>query len=58
MYGKEGINALYFFYKEITAITQVSIDAFIRARSQKLNKAVLPGLPETTLREYELNQIR
>ena len=51
MYGKEGINALYFQKKKITANTQVTIDEFIKKTliiDLKI-KAILPGLPDTTL---------
>ena len=49
MYGKEGINALYFKKKKITANTQVTIDEFIQTLIIDLNLAILPGLPDTTL---------
>ena len=57
MYGKEGINALYFKKKKITANTQVTIDEFIQTLIIDLNLAILPGLPDTTLTYYEEKQI-
>ena len=57
MYGKEGINALYYFWKKISANAQISIDEFIRTLIKGLGKADIKGLPKTTLTEYELNQI-
>ena len=57
MYGKEGINALYYFWKKISANSQVSIDEFIRTLIKGLGKADIKGLPKTTLTQYELNQI-
>ena len=55
MYGKEGINALYFYHKTITANTQVGIDEYIKALIQELAKAKIKGLNKTTLTVYELN---
>ena len=57
MYGKEGVNALYFQKKKITANTQVTIDEFIQTLIRGLNTAILNGLPNTTLTEYEIEQI-
>ena len=57
MYGKEGINALYFYHKTITANTQVGIDEYIKALIQELAKAKIKGLNKTTLTVYELNLI-
>lgn len=56
-YGIEGINAVYFFNKKITANAQVAIDNFIKTLIAGLEPAVIPGLPQTTLTKGELDKI-
>ena len=56
-YGTEGTNSFYYFHKEINPNKQVTIDRYIRELAEKALKAVIPGLPKTTLTEYEVNKV-
>ena len=56
-YGKEGVNYLYYFYQKIDANNQVVIDEFIRLKADSLERAIIPGLRQTTLTTLEYERI-
>ena len=53
-YGKEGINALYYHWKDITANLQVSIDDLLREVIAGLTPLDHPTMPETNLTQGEI----
>ena len=57
MYGKEGINALYFQFQDITDVEQKAIDAHILTLINDLEKAQIAAMPQTTLTRYEIGQL-
>ena len=57
IYGLEGINALYFYFKEVTPNQQAELDEYIKILTTGINPAVIPGLPNTSLTEAEFARV-
>lgn len=54
IYGQEGIDALYYFWKEISANAQDEIDEYLLSLIAGLKKAEIKGMPTTTLTVHEI----
>ena len=57
IYGLEGINALYFYFKEVTPNQQAELDEYIKILTIGIDPAVIPGLPKTSLTEGEFARV-
>ena len=54
LYGEEGINNLYFFWRAITANEQTAIDEFLLELVSGLGEYIDPNMPKTKLTEGEM----